>query len=211
MKIDIFTQDGKKKGDATLPKEMFEVEFNADLLHMALKRQLANSRVSTAHTKDRSDVRGGGRKPHRQKGTGRARQGSRRSPLNKGGGVTFGPSNARNFEIQMPKKQRRKALFIGLSVKAKESKVFGLENYTDKAAKTKAVAEMITKLPVERSVLFVTPEKNTELQRASKNLSNAKTITVNYLNLRDLQKYDSVCFVGDSIDKAKEVFSNESK
>ncbi|MDD9876895.1 MAG: 50S ribosomal protein L4 [Magnetovibrio sp.] len=206
MKITIYNQKGENKGDMTLPKEMFEVELNEGLVHRALKRQLSNSRSPIAHTKDRSEVRGGGRKPFRQKGTGRARQGSTRSPINIGGGVTFGPRNTRNFEIQMPKKERRKALFMALSVKAQEKKVFGLDKYEDKDMKTKNAAEMVSKLPVERNVLFVTPEKNETLKRVTNNLPNAKTIQVNYVNFHDLLKYDSVCFVGDSIEKAKELF-----
>lgn len=206
MKINIYNQKGENKGDMTLPKEMFEVELNEGLVHRALKRQLSNSRNPIAHTKDRSEVRGGGRKPFRQKGTGRARQGSTRSPINIGGGVTFGPRNTRNFEIQMPKKERRKALFMALSVKAADEKIFGLEGYEDKEMKTKTAAEMVSKLPVDRNVLFVTPDKNETLKRATNNLPNAKTIQVNYVNFHDLLKYDKVCFVGDSIEKAKELF-----
>lgn len=208
MKITVYSQTGTKVSDLALPKEIFEVEMNEGLVHQALKRQLSNSRSPIAHTKTRAEVRGGGKKPFRQKGTGRARQGSSRSPINIGGGVSFGPRNNRNFEIQMPKKQRRKALFMALSEKAKGEKLFGLDKYEDKDLKTKNAVTMISKLPVERNILFVTPEKNETLLRVTKNIPNAKTIQVNYVNIHDLIKYDSVCFVGDSVDKAKEIFTS---
>ncbi len=204
MKIDIYTQNGSKKGTMDLPAEMFQVEFKEELVHQALIMQLANSRSAIAHTKDRSEVRGGGRKPHRQKGTGRARQGSSRSPINTGGGVTFGPRNTRNFSKMMPKKQRRKALFMALSAKAGDKKIFALEAYAE--PKTKIAAEMITKLPVTRNVLFVTSEKNEDLRRATKNIPNTKAINAAYMNIHDLQKFDSICFVGDSVDKMKATF-----
>ena len=108
MKVDLYTQKGEKKGQVELKKEFFEVPYNEGLIHQALIRQQANARSPIAHTKIRREVRGGGRKPFRQKGTGSARQGSRRSPHFKGGGVVFGPRNTRNFEVDMPKKQRKK-------------------------------------------------------------------------------------------------------
>src|SRR6056300_371072 len=118
MKIKVYNQKGEVTKDLTLPKSIFGHEFNEVLVHQALVRQLSNSRNPIAHTKTKGEVRGGGRKPYRQKGTGRARQGSTRNPHFVGGGVAFGPRNDRNFQIQMPKKQRRKALLCALSQKA---------------------------------------------------------------------------------------------
>jgi large subunit ribosomal protein L4 len=209
MKADLYTQTGEKKGQVELKKEFFEVPFNQDLIHQALVRQHANARKAIAHTKTRGEVRGGGRKPFRQKGTGSARQGTRRSPLNKGGGVVFGPRNTRNFTVDMPKKQRRKALLSALSVKAKDNEIFALEGYDAKEAKTKLFAQMIAKLPVERNVLVVLPEKNEIIQKSSANIPNVKTILVNYLNIADLQKYRKVMFLTEALKKMEEVFSSK--
>jgi large subunit ribosomal protein L4 len=208
MKIEIYNQKGEVAKTMELPKDVFQVEVREQLIHQALIRQLANARHAIAHTQTKGEVSGGGRKPFRQKGTGNARQGSITNPHFIGGGVAFGPRNTRNFELDMPKKQRRKALMMALSVKASESKVFGLDSYTDKDAKTKGMADLIAKLPVTRNVLIVLPESDALIKRVTKNLTNAKTITVPYLNIHDLQKYDSLCFVGNGIEKIKETFTN---
>ncbi|MBD3330400.1 50S ribosomal protein L4 [Candidatus Peregrinibacteria bacterium] len=206
MKVDLYTQSGEKNGSLTLPKEIFEVKYNEDLIHQALIRQLANKRVAIAHTKTKGEVRGGGRKPFRQKGTGRARQGSIRSPHMKGGGVTFGPRNDRNFCKNMPKKQRRAALFSALSYKAKNNAIIGLEGFNADAPKTKEFNEMLKKLPIERNTLIVIPEKNAVIQKSSSNLPNAKTILAPYLNIHDLQKYRTIVIFKDAVDKLKETF-----
>ncbi len=209
MKIKVYNQKGQVAKDLTLPKNIFEVEFNGGLIHRALIRQHSNSRASIAHTLERGDVRGGGRKPFRQKGTGRARQGTTRSPHMPGGGVAFGPRNNANFEIQMPKKMRRAALFSALSQVAREERIFGLESYSDKDLKTKNFVELLTKLPVDRNCLFVVSEKDTDLIRVTKNVPNVKVIQAAYLNIHDLTKFKSVCFVGESVNKTQEVFTNK--
>jgi large subunit ribosomal protein L4 len=210
MKVDLYTQTGEKKGQVELKKEFFEVPYNEDLIHQALVRQHANKRVAIAHTKTRGEVRGGGRKPFRQKGTGSARQGSRTTPNLRGGGVVFGPRNDRNFTVDMPKKQRRKALFSALSVKAKADQIIALESYEGEV-KTKAFADLIKKLPIERNVLVVIAEKNEVIQRSASNLANAKIIIVNYLNIADLQKYRKVLFLKDALPKMEEVFKSATK
>jgi large subunit ribosomal protein L4 len=207
MNIDIYNQKGDKVSSKELPTAIFEVEFKGELVHQALVRQLANARKPVAHTQTKGEVSGGGRKPFRQKGTGNARQGSITNPHFIGGGVAFGPRNNRNFELDMPRKQRRKALFMALSAKATDSKIFGLESYDDKEAKTKNLHALVAKLPVNRNVLFVLPEVNEVITRAARNLPYAKLIYVNYLNIHDLVKYESVCFVGDAIEKAEQIFS----
>jgi large subunit ribosomal protein L4 len=208
MKVDLYTQKGEKKGQVELKKEYFEVPYNEDLIHQALIRQHANARSTVAHTKTRGEIRGGGRKPFRQKGTGSARQGSRRNPHFRGGGVVFGPRNTRNFSVDMPKKQRRKALFSALSAKASEKAIFALENYESEGIKTKLFAEMVGKLPIERNALFVIAEKNPVIQKSSANIQNVKTILVNYLNIADLQKYRNVVFLKDAIAKMEEHFGS---
>ena len=206
MKVDLYKQSGEKSGSLELPKEIFEVDYNEELIHQALVRQLANKRVAIAHTKTRGEVRGGGRKPFRQKGTGNARQGSTRSPNLRGGGVVFGPRNNRNFSKDMPKKQRRKALFSALSEKARNNEVIGLESYEAKEPKSKEFAAMLGKLPVDRNALVVIAGKDAIIQKSSSNIANAKTILAGYLNIHDLQKYKKVIFLKDSISKMEEVF-----
>jgi len=206
MKINLYTQTGDKNGTLELPKEIFEVPFNKDLIHQALVRQLANGRVAIAHTKSKGEVRGGGKKPLAQKHTGNARQGSIRNPHMKGGGVAFGPRKIRNFELMMPKNQRRKALFSALSVKAKSNEIMALEGYATDKPKTKEFAALLKKLPIEQDVLIVLPGKNENVQKATANLANAKTIIAGYINIQDLQKYQKVLLFKDAIKKLEETF-----
>jgi large subunit ribosomal protein L4 len=199
MEIDLYTQKGEKSGTLALPKEVFEVPFNKDLIHQALVRQTANERINLAHTKLRGEVRGGGRKPYKQKGTGNARQGSIRSPLMRGGAVTFGPRNTRNFSKMMPKKQRRLALFSALSEKVRDNQVIALEGYKADKPKTQEFAALIKKLPIKRSVLIVLPGKDMIVEKSVGNLTNAKTIFAPYLNIRDLRKYRTILLFKDCI------------
>jgi len=211
MKIVLYNQKGEKTGTVDLPKEIFELPFNKDLVHQALVRQLANRRVAIAHTKTRGEVRGGGKKPFKQKGTGRARQGTIRAPHMKGGGVVFGPRNNRNFSKNMPKKQRRKALFCALSEKARNNEIIALESYETETPKTKEFAELLKKMEIDRNALIVIPQKNAIIQKASNNIANAKTIIANYLNIHDLQKFRKVILLKDSINKLEELFLNSTK
>ncbi|MFH1218813.1 MAG: 50S ribosomal protein L4 [Candidatus Peregrinibacteria bacterium] len=206
MKVDLYSQKGEKTGTLELPKEMFEVPFNGDLIHQALVRQLANKRRATAHTKTRGEVRGGGKKPFKQKGTGNARQGTIRAPHMRGGGTVFGPRNNRNFTLNMPKKQRRKALFSALSEKARNNEIIAIEEYKTEKPKTKTFVEMLKKLPIDRKVLIVIPEKDQVVQKSAKNIPFAKMILANYLNIQDLQSHKKVLFFKDAIPKLKEVF-----
>ncbi len=207
MKIKIYNQKGEVSKEISLPKEIFGHEFNETLVHQALLRQLSNKRSPIAHTLTKGEVRGGGRKPFRQKGTGRARQGSTTNPIYPGGGVAMGPRNNRNFQKDMPKKMRRKALFCALSQKAQEKSIFGLDVYKDKDLKTKNFVQTLSKLPVERNVLLVTSEVDHELKRVTANLNQVKVITAAYINIHDLSKYRKICFLGDSIQKTQEIFA----
>ncbi len=211
MKVDLYTQTGEKNGTVDLPKEIFEIPLNKDLIHQALIRQLHNKRVAIAHTKTRGEVRGGGRKPFKQKGTGRARQGTIRAPHMRGGGVVFGPSKERTFNKDMPKKQRRKALFSALSEKARNGEIIALEGYKADAPKTKAFAELLSKLPIERNVLIVIPSKDAIVQKSSSNITNTKTILAGYVNIHDLQKYRKVLIFKEAITTLKETFLNKAK
>ena len=201
MKLDLYSQTGEKSGQVEVSDAYFDAPYNRDLIHQALLRQLTNARSPIAHTLTKDEVRGGGRKPYAQKSTGNARQGSTRNPQWKGGGVAFGPRNVRNYTVAMPKKQRRAALFSALTVKAQNNQIFALDKYDTKEIKTKLFAQMIEKLPVEKDLLVVIPEKNRIVQKSSKNIPFVKTILVNYLNIADLQKYEKVMFLKESFEK----------
>ena len=206
MKIDLYQQSGEKKGAVEISDKMFGAKVNDELMRLCVVRQLSNARQANAHTKTRAEVRGGGKKPWRQKGTGRARFGSTRNPIWKGGGVAFGPRNVRNYEKMMPKKARRLALFSGLSQKASGKAIFALDKFDVKAPKTKDFTALLSKLPAGRSLLVVLAEKNINLEKSAKNIPNVKTILVNFLNLHDLLKYEKVMFMEPALKKAEELF-----
>lgn len=187
MMTEVYNQEGKKIGQARLPKEIFEVKVSSDLVHQVVVSQMANRRQRIAHTKERGEVRGGGRKPWAQKGTGRARAGSVRSPLWKGGGVTFGPRKEKVFKKKIPKKMRRKALLMVLSGKAKNNFLILLDKLKIAKPKTKQISEILNKLPCKtQSTLIVLPEVNRDLILAARNLPKIETIQAKDLNALDL-------------------------
>ncbi len=205
--ITIYNQQGKKVKDLEVSSTIFDAEFNRDLVHQALERQLANGRLGMiAHTKTKGEVAIGTRKPKQKKGTGNARQGALNNPHMVGGGVAFGPRNNRNYNQMMPKKQRRLALFAAISQKLRDDKVFGLDKYESTEAKTKLFAETLSKLPFDKDLLIVLPAKNDLIVKSANNIPNVKTINVSYLNVADLQKYDKVVFLEDALQKMEAVF-----
>ncbi len=207
MKIDLYTQKGEKKGTVDAADAMFKADIHEELMRLSLIRQLANARSGTAaHAKTRAEVRGGGKKPWRQKGTGRARFGSSRNPIWRSGGAAFGPRNERNYSKDMPKKARKIALFSVLTQKATDSDIFALDGFTTKVPKTKEFVTMLEKLPIKRSVLVVLSEKDSVLEKSASNIPNVKTILVNYLNPHDLLKYEKVMFLESALKKAEELF-----
>jgi len=217
MKTAIYNQKGEKTLQIQLPKEMFEIEANPDLIHQVLVSLQSNQRQGTAHAKDRSEVRGGGIKPWRQKGTGRARHGSRRSPIWVGGGVTFGPRKERNYKKEIPVKMKRKALFGVFSSKLKNNQVFVIEDIKIKEPKTKIIKnqleEFLTKAcsfddkkEALKSVLIIFPGKREDIVRAVKNIPGAKAIEAKNLNVLDLAKYKNIVLLKDSIKVIKETF-----
>ncbi|MFA5842945.1 MAG: 50S ribosomal protein L4 [Candidatus Gracilibacteria bacterium] len=206
MKAPLYNQKGESIGEVPLNETIFGAKMNLGLIQQALMLQEANSRHPIAHTKLRGEVRGGGRKPYKQKHTGRARQGSIRAPHYKGGGVVFGPRNVRNFTLAMPKKQRRQALFSALSGKASDKQIIVLDGYEAKETKSKSFAAMLKKLPATRNTLVIISEKNDLVQKSSRNLENSKTILVNYLNVHDLLKYETLLFFKDALPKAESIF-----
>jgi len=190
MKIDVYNQEGKVVGDATLPKDIFDVKLNTDLVHQVAVSMMSNKRQSLAHTKNRGEVRGGGKKPWRQKGTGRARHGSIRSPLWKGGGVTFGPRNEKVFERDIPKKMRRKALLMVLSEKARGSQLLVLDKLEFEKVKTKEMAMILSKLPCkEQSTLVILPDYDKNLFLATRNIKKTGVGEARNLNVLELLNY----------------------
>lgn len=194
MKVDVFDMEGKKIKQVELPAAVFEAPINVDLMHQAYVRQMANARLGTHKTKTRSEVAGGGRKPWRQKGTGRARQGSIRSAQWKGGGRVHTP-RPRSYEQAMPKKMRRAALRSALSVKAAEAGIVVVDEIALTEPKTRLIVETLGKLVGASSVLVLMPEKDLAydtVMRSTGNLADAKILLAGYLNIRDLLGYDKV-------------------
>jgi large subunit ribosomal protein L4 len=194
MKADVFNMQGEKVRTIELPADIFEAPIYVDLMHQAYVRQMANARLGTHNTKGRSDVAGGGRKPWRQKGTGRARQGSTRAPHWRGGGGVHTP-HPHKYTLAMPRQMRRAALRSALSAKAAENGLVLMDNMVLAEPKTRLMAQSLSKLVGESSALILIPEKNEEYEkviRSSNNLPDAKTLLAGYLNIRDLLVYDKL-------------------
>ncbi len=190
---------GEDVGTAELPASFFDVKMNGDLVQQALLAQLANGRKVIAHTKGRGEVRGGGKKPWRQKGTGRARHASIRSPIWKGGGVAFGPTKERNFSQKLNKKMFRKALAMVLSSKVRDGEFLMLNSLAFPEPKTKDAAAMLKKLKMTRSVLVVTPAKDRNVERAIRNIEKAGVLSADSLNIKDLLNKKYLIVTQDAI------------
>lgn len=197
------TKENLKKA---LVKDIFEVEMNTNLVHQVFTSQMSNQRQVIAHTKDRGAVSGGGRKPWKQKGTGKARHGSIRSPLWIGGGVTFGPTNERNFKKGIPTKMKRKALFMVLSDKAKNGRLILVDSLELKEIKTQDLKTKIDALKLDGSCLIVLSEMNVNVIKSARNIQKVATIQSKDLNCRDLLTYKYVITTEAGIDKIKETF-----
>lgn len=212
MKAIILNQQGKETGETLLSKEVFDVKLNPDLVHQITVSQMANKRQNIAHAKDRGNVRGGGKKPWRQKGTGRARHGSRRSPIWKGGGVTFGPSNERNFKMVIPKKMKRKALFMVLSSKLKDNELIIVDEFKD-FSKTNELSKTIKSILQDKrgKVLIVTESFNKNMVSAANNISGLKMIVVNDLNVLDLLNFKYLIISKTAVKKIQGIFKLEIK
>jgi large subunit ribosomal protein L4 len=192
MEAQVKNLRGETVRTVELPARIFEAPINKDLMHQALVRQLANARLGTHSTKTRGEVSGGGKKPWKQKGTGRARQGSTRSPIFAKGGKAHTPK-PRSYEQAMPRQMRRAALRSALSVKAAESQIIVLDDLSVESHKTKAMAQALAGLVAEgQSTLVLLPAKNETVENSVRNLANAKYLRANYLNIRDLLGYDMV-------------------
>ena len=189
MQVALYNQSGQQIGTTELRDDIFAVAPNTALMHQALVRQLANARQGTSDTKTRAEVAGGGTKPWKQKGTGRARQGSTRSPQWRHGGTVFGPT-PRSYEQKMPRKMRRGALRSALSAKAAENQIRVVDDLKLDAPKTRDMEDILIGLAIDASALIVLPEANPAVQKSAGNLPDVKTLRASYLNVRDLLNYN---------------------
>jgi large subunit ribosomal protein L4 len=189
----MYNTKGESQGQLKLDDGLFGVKVNPSLVHQAVVTQEANSRVAIAHTKTRADVAGTGKKPWKQKGTGRARHGSRRSPIWIGGGITFGPRSDRNFSLKMNKIARRAALAMVLSDKVANGKLVALDVLVIEDGKTKTLSGVLKKLPLTgKNTLVITEPANKGVARAAKNARGVETLPANCLNVVDLLRFDQV-------------------
>lgn len=202
--IDLYNMQGEKTGTIKLDEEVFATSFNNSIVHQALVRQMANARQGSACTKTRAEVSGGGKKPWRQKGTGRSRHGSIRSPLWRGGGITFGP-RPRDYSQKMPKKMRRLALKCVLSEKVNEKKMIALEELKMDIPKTKNFVGMIKNLNLDKSILFIIDGRELAVEKSAANLPHVKVINTDSINIHDLLKFDRLVMTTGAINKVQEV------
>jgi len=191
MQTPVYNIQGQQVSEVDLRDEIFAAPINEGLMHQALVRQLANARLGTHKTKTRGEVAGGGRKPWRQKGTGRARQGSIRAPHWRGGGTVFGPQ-PRSYEKKMPRKMRRQALRSALSVKVAGAQVKVIDALDMSEPRTKEVLDILQNLGVDSSALILLPQRDEIILRSVRNLPEVRTLVAQYLNVRDLLKYDYI-------------------
>jgi large subunit ribosomal protein L4 len=197
MEASVYNATGETVGTVALDDALFGITPNTAVMHQALVRQQANARHGTHDTKTRGEVRGGGRKPYRQKGTGRARQGSTRSPQWKGGGTVWGP-HPRKYTQAMPRKMRQLAIRSALSTKA--ANVAVLRGIDELEGRTKAMIALLGGLDNPRSTLIIAPERGDNLHRAAGNLGEVKVLNAGYLNMADLLKYERLLFTVEALD-----------
>ena len=205
-KIDVYNIEGKKVSDIELKEEIFGIVPNEDVVHSVLKNYLANQRQGTQNTKTRSEVSGGGKKPWRQKGTGRARQGSIRAPQWIKGGIALGPK-PRSYKYSVNKKERRLAIKSILSSKVAESQLVVVDKFDFKEIKTKQMAVALKNLKVAEKALILLPEKDMNVQKSARNIEGVKTSLVNTINVYDLLKYNKLVVTLDTVKKLEEVYA----
>ena len=206
-KVDVYDIKGKKVSDIELADSVFGIEPNENIVHAVLVNYLANQRQGTQSTKTRAEVRGGGKKPWRQKGTGRARQGSIRAPQWIKGGIALGPK-PRSYKYTVNKKERRLAIKSILSSKVLEKELTVVEKLELKEIKTKTMVKALADLKVEGKTLIVLPENNQNVLMSSRNIEGVKTITANNINVFDLLKYTNLILPVDTVKKLEEVYAS---
>lgn len=205
-KVNLYNIDGNIIGDIELKDEIFGVDVKEDLLHAVVLNQLANKRQGTQSVKTRSEVRGGGRKPWRQKGTGRARHGSIRSPLWVKGGIVFAPK-PRSYKYTLPKKVRRQALKSALTSKVDGDNIIVLDDLKFNQIKTKQMVNVLNNLKFDTSALIVLEGKNENVEKSARNIPNIKTAFVNTINVYDILKYDKFIITKNAVQKVEEVYA----
>ena len=205
-KVDVHDIKGKKVSDIELADSVFGIEPNENIVHAVLVNYLANQRQGTQSTKTRAEVRGGGKKPWRQKGTGRARQGSIRAPQWIKGGIALGPK-PRSYKYTVNKKEKRLAIKSVLSSKVIEKELTVVDKLELKEIKTKSMVKALTALKVEGKTLIIVPEKNTNVVMSARNIEGVKTITANNINVFDLLKYNNLILPVDTVKKLEEVYA----
>ena len=205
-KVDVYNMQGKKVSDVELSEAVFGIEPNENIVHSALVNYLANQRQGTQSTKTRAEVSGGGRKPWRQKGTGRARQGSIRAPQWIKGGIALGPK-PRSYKYTVNKKERRLAIKSILSSKVLEKELTVVDKLELKEIKTKSMVSALSALKVEGKTLIVLPENNKNVLMSARNIEGVKTITANNINVFDLLKYTNLILPVDTVKKLEEAYA----
>ncbi|RKP45102.1 50S ribosomal protein L4 [Cohnella endophytica] len=205
-KVTVFNVDGKEVGQLDLADGIFGLEPNVHVLHSAVLLQQASLRSGTHDTKGRSEVRGGGRKPWKQKGTGRARQGSIRSPQWKGGGIVFGPT-PRSYGFKLPRKVRRLAIKSALSSKVQDNQLIVLDALSLSQPKTKDIAKLLTNLKVSRKALVVTADFDNNVALSARNIPGVKFVSAEGISVLDVMKHDQLIITKDAVAKVEEVFA----
>lgn len=205
-RVPVYNPEGQQVDEIELKEEVFGAPINEALLHQAMVRDMANARRGTASTKERGEVAGGGRKPWRQKGTGRARAGTTRSPLWRHGGVTFGPK-PRDFSQAMPKKMRRAALKSALSARVADGDFIVVDGLSFEAPKTKAMVQVLRNLKVEDSALVVTAGDDTIIHRSARNLAGVVPVKTGELSVYRVLAFDKLVFTRDAVQKLEEVLA----
>lgn len=205
-KVAVYTINGQQTGELELNENVFGVELNEAVVHQAVVMQLASQRLGTHSTKTRGLVRGGGRKPWKQKGTGRARSGSTRSPIWVGGGITFGP-RPRSYAFRMPRKQRRLAIKCALSSKVESGEFMVIEAIDFQQAKTKNVVQMLKDFNADKKALIITAEKIENVEKSSRNIPGVKAISTGGLNVHDILNHNKLFITKDAITRIEEVLA----
>jgi large subunit ribosomal protein L4 len=206
-KVALYNTAGEQVGEIELNDSVFAAKISEAAMHQAVLAYLANQRLGTAKTKTRTEVRGGGRKPWRQKGTGRARHGSIRSPIWRGGGITFGPTGQQNFKQALPRKIKRLALKSALTVKVNAGSLIVLDQLTMDAPKTKEMVAVLGNLNTGRKVLIVTGTTQENVVKSARNIPGVKTTNANQLNVYDILNTDNLVITRDAVAQVEEVFA----
>jgi large subunit ribosomal protein L4 len=205
-KTALLNTKGEQVGEIELSDNIFGIEVRPDIMHRAVVNYLANQRLGTSSTLTRAEVAGGGRKPWRQKGTGRARHGSIRSPIWRKGGITFGPK-PRAYKYKLPKKLKRLALKSALSSKVVENEIIVLEDLTMEAPKTKEMVQILSNVKADKKSLIVIASKDENVEKSARNIPGVKAINVNTLNVYDILNHDNLIMTKDAVMKVQEVYA----